>query len=207
MFEEFEQSFRRHCEELLRLGLEELRDSGDVDEDSHEDEFTRRIVSEMEKINQTVYKFPFRVTWDEKGKTRFNLGDEDHPNTAKRVDITLDKVTTKGTTEYWIECKRVAAGDSDLLREYWHSGVKRFVDEFYADKYSFAGMAGYIVGGSTQETATELENRSRKYDEEMNLSDPWSKVREHRNMRTFQTSHLRESCPDIEIDHFMLKVQ
>ncbi|WP_149539269.1 hypothetical protein [Siccirubricoccus phaeus] len=47
-----------------------------------------------------------------------------------------------------IECKRVAAGDTDLAREYVVEGIDRFRNGKYCENHARGFMVGYVLSGS-----------------------------------------------------------
>lgn len=49
-----------------------------------------------------------------------------------------------------IECKRVAAGDAGLAREYVIEGVDRFRTGKYSENHGRGFMVGYVLGGTPQ---------------------------------------------------------
>lgn len=49
-----------------------------------------------------------------------------------------------------IECKRVAAGDTSLAREYVVEGVDRFRAGKYSENHARGFMVGYVLGGTPQ---------------------------------------------------------
>ncbi|EFW92324.1 hypothetical protein ZOD2009_09715 [Haladaptatus paucihalophilus DX253] len=199
-----EEGFRQVCGSLLKQAYDAVRDASEYDVSWDEDEFTREIVYHMDMINEADFEYPLRVTWDEKGKTRSNMESDDHPNTAQRVDITLDRVRCSGTTEYSIECKRVSVDESALVRKYWKNGVRRFVDAEYADRYSFGAMAAYVLQGDLDANAKELQKRSDNYEKRMHLIQQWEFQYEQSGMKVYLTGHSRDGVEDIELDHHLL---
>lgn len=201
---EVEKGFRKVCGILVKRAYDAVWAANEFETSWHEDEFTREIAKYMDEINETDFHFPLRVTWDEKGKTRNNLESDGHPNTAQRVDITLDRVRCSGTTEYSIECKRVRIDESGLARKYWMKGVRRYVDAEYADKYSFGAMAAYVLHGGVDENAQELQKKCENYRERMRLKQSWEFQYSESGMKVYLTKHQRDGLQDIELDHHLL---
>jgi len=202
---EFAQSFRRICSDLLKSGYDAIQDAGDYDPSWDEDEFTRELILKMDQINESEFPYALSVHWDEKGKTKRNLRTDDHPLTAKRVDITLNQVTRSGTTEYWIECKRVHPDEARLIREYWTEGIERFVSGKYADQFPFAAMAGFVIHGTLTENAEALKNKGNELSSRINLIRTMELQRTTKGMRAYLTAHRRDGqMPNIEIDHYLL---
>lgn len=201
---EMEKSFRRICGTLIKSAYDAIQDVSRFDTSWHEDEFTREMVKHMNEINEAGFHYPLSIHWDEKGKTSGNLDTEEHPNTAQRVDITLNRVRHSGTIEYYVECKRIRTDESKLMREYWKSGVRRYVDCEYADEYSFAAMAAYVLYGDLDENAEELQKRSKYYQDRMRLKDRWEFNYSEEGMKVYLTKHERNGLQDIQIDHHLL---
>jgi hypothetical protein len=57
-----------------------------------------------------------------------------------------------------IECKRVAAGDSHLTREYVVEGIDRFCKGKYAENHGKGFMAGYVVSGAPAEVVEGINH-------------------------------------------------
>jgi len=201
---ELEKSVRRVCGKLLRQGYEAVLDAAEFELDWDEDEFTRELVKHMNNINETEFPIPISIHWDEKGKSQKNLDVSTHPSRAQRVDITLDYVRSDGTTEYWLEAKRVSNSDTALYRKYWKEGVRRFIDGEYADKFSFAGMIAYVLSGGIDKNVSELEDRCSAYKSRMLLKQGWEYSHSEGEIEVYRTHHCRDELSDIVLDHHLL---
>lgn len=67
-----------------------------------------------------------------------------------------------------IECKRIAASDTDLCRQYVVEGMDRFATGKYAINHAIGFMVGYVLAGTADESAdginAYLSRKSRKTD-------------------------------------------
>ncbi|MFC2155136.1 hypothetical protein ACFLRB_01420 [Acidobacteriota bacterium] len=70
------------------------------------------------------------------------------PKKKNRIDITIIYSLQLGFEKrLGIECKRLK-NDSDLCREYYKEGIKRFITGYYSEAMPLAGMIGYIQEGN-----------------------------------------------------------
>ncbi|MCK5055664.1 MAG: hypothetical protein KAT34_03360, partial [Candidatus Aminicenantes bacterium] len=66
------------------------------------------------------------------------------PIKKNRIDITIIYTVGLGFgRRLGIECKRLK-NDSELCREYYKNGIKRFISGYYSEAMPLAGMIGYI---------------------------------------------------------------
>ena len=85
-----------------------------------------------------------------------------------------------------IECKRVAAGDADLCREYVVNGIDRFRDGKYSGRHTAAFMAGYVLVGTFDAVVHGINSylaRQRRLGERLEpstlINDPWCRESKH----------------------------
>lgn len=199
---ELAEGLRRKCEELLIRGHNTLRHHGDLVDD--EEELTEQFVKYLRHINQTTFNWPFSILHDARAKTKSNLDSSRHARRSQRVDITLSFVRTGGEVEYSIECKRLKASERRFARHYWKKGVRRFVDEEYADRVSFGAMAGYVLDGTISQNAEYVGQKCADYRDRYNLEDPWEHQWELPAGQLYYSKHARDTVKDIELDHYIL---
>jgi hypothetical protein len=103
-----------------------------------------------------------------------------------------------------IECKRVAAGDTDLAREYVVEGVDRFRTGKYSENHARGFMVGYVLAGPPEAVVDGINRylTGRKRLEEL-LERPRSSVTQR-----WVSRHAR-AVPNepISLHHAMLVVQ
>lgn len=199
---EFVEGLRRKCEELLVRGHETLRHHGNLVDD--EEELTEQFIKYLRHINQTTFYERFSIHHDGRAKTKQNLNSSRHARRSQRVDIILSFVRTTGEIEYSIECKRLKTSDRELARYYWKKGVRRFVEEEYADRVSFGAMAGYVLEGSVSKNAESVGQKCADYRNRYNLQEPWEHQWELPAGQLYHSAHARPTVKDIELDHYLL---
>lgn len=199
---EVTQGLRRRCEELLVRGHKTLREHGDLVDD--EEELTEQLIKYLRHINQTTFYRRFSIHHDERAKTKQNLNSPQHARKSQRVDIILSFVRTTGEVEYSIECKRLKTNERKRSRYYWKKGVRRFVDEEYADRVSFGAMAGYVLEGSVLKNAEYVGQKCTDYKARFNLQEPWEYQWELPEGHLYYSAHSRPNVKDVELDHYLL---
>jgi hypothetical protein len=85
-------------------------------------------------------------------------GESKDPVKRNRIDITIIYSLGLGfERRLGIECKRLKNG-SELCREYYKHGIKRFITGYYSETMPLAGMIGYIQAGNTFNIITAINN-------------------------------------------------
>ncbi|WP_315827305.1 MULTISPECIES: hypothetical protein [unclassified Bradyrhizobium] len=90
-----------------------------------------------------------------------------------RIDISLQFLHQFGNEDAYvaIECKRVAAGKSDLNTKYVTEGVSRFINGKYSSGHEWGFMLGYVLALPVLEVTTAVDKRVRAdYGESAKLS-------------------------------------
>jgi hypothetical protein len=98
-----------------------------------------------------------------------------------------------------IECKRVAEGDSTLIREYVIEGVDRFCSGKYGKNHSRGFMAGYIMSGTPGGIVLQVNAFFDKNNRQPEKLSPLSNG-------TWMSQHPRKNCSNIELHHSMLPI-
>jgi hypothetical protein len=98
-----------------------------------------------------------------------------------------------------IECKRVAAGDANLIREYVKEGMDRFCSRKYGAAHSRGFMTGYVLAGAPNVIVEQINaflKKSKRTPEQLSL-----------NGQAFWLSqHPRTNFTSIELNHAFLPV-
>jgi len=90
-----------------------------------------------------------------------------------RIDISLQFLHQFGNEDAYVavECKRVAAGKSDLNTKYVTQGVSRFTNGKYSSGHEWGFMLGYVLALPVLEVTTAVDKRIRTdYGESAKLS-------------------------------------
>lgn len=102
-----------------------------------------------------------------------------------------------------IECKRVAANDSNLSRKYVVDGIDRFCTHKYSANHSRAFMAAYVIAGDTNGAVDSINRylaKQGRSDEKLQQSSlvtgDWAR----------RSSHPRSGSGYIELHHAILLV-
>lgn len=93
-----------------------------------------------------------------------------------------------------IECKRIAADDADLVREYVKEGVDRFCSGKYGGNHSKGFMAAYVLSGTQADAVAKINAFLTKH----------SRVPEHlspANPKHWSSLHPRLRRSGIQLDH------
>ncbi|WP_025038443.1 hypothetical protein [Bradyrhizobium sp. DOA9] len=96
-----------------------------------------------------------------------------------------------------IECKRIAAEDANLVREYVKEGVDRFCTGKYGGNHSKGFMAAYVLEGTQTEAVSKINDfltKNARVPEHLNPENPkhWSSL------------HPRSTRPKIQLKHAFL---
>jgi hypothetical protein len=97
-----------------------------------------------------------------------------------------------------IECKRVAAGDASLIKDYVVEGVDRFCSGKYGANHSRGFMAGYVMSGSANGVVDAVNAYLAKSNRSSEHLSPKSS--------TWRSEHPRKNSNKIELHHSMLPV-
>jgi hypothetical protein len=93
-----------------------------------------------------------------------------------------------------IECKRIAADDSNLVREYVKEGVDRFCTGKYSGNHSKGFMAGYVLSGTRIDAVAKINDFLTKH----------ARVPERlisANGRYWLSQHPRQNQTEIQLNH------
>lgn len=99
-----------------------------------------------------------------RGEVELDEMNTDDASVLGRIDITLEFRHQFGVEDAYVavECKKVAAGDTDLNRHYVARGVDRFAQGQYSMGHAWGFLLGYVIALPVTDVVRYLDGLLRK---------------------------------------------